>query len=483
VIGTLRSVIAAAGVLVVGALAGTAVATAAHAATEVKAEIQTDAICDTAKGEWIVVWKVLNNDGTKDATLANVAPAVSGLVDAVIPKAGSVIGYQRLATGVKTATLSLKISWPPSADQSPLSKYWSGGDCTMNPADCVTLTASTAGQYFKHTFNGTAGTAKIWRGGTTPIKPLCSPVTLTLVSYYAPAPTFDLPQYVFDYDTQQFGGTTYELNFKIDLPPCFTQVDFVFGERIDPLTSTSGLYNDRKVGSGSGWGHLSNGPSAWFNGSGTQTQTCTQPAATATSSCDGSGTLHLNNDGAYSTVFKVTKNGGPETAVTVAAHAGADPALPFLTVAPGEWPVHVTGDHSYDTTLTWSWPADCPPPTLTADPNCDKVVLTVSNPAGNKPLATTVAYGGQPAQTGTVTGGGSKAFTFNLTNADTATISFADRPAWTLTAAYDKAASCELADTGSNLTGVIATGTGLVVVGAGLMFLVTRRILRRRRVA
>jgi hypothetical protein len=53
-------------------------------------------------------------------------------------------------------------------------------------------------------------------------------------------------------------------------------------------------------------------------------------------------------------------------------------------------------------------------------------VLTVSNPAGNKALATTVSYGGQPAQTATITGGGSKAFTFTLNAAETATIAFAD---------------------------------------------------------
>jgi len=138
----------------------------------------------------------------------------------------------------------------------------------------------------------------MFQGGGT----LCNPQKLSLVSYYALSASFALPQYVFDYQTQDFTPTTFDLSFQVAMPPCFTQSDFVTGERIDPLVST--LYGDRKIGSGAAPGNISSGPQAWFNGNGTAGGVCSHPAATVTPKCDGSGTVQLSNglDSNFATV-------------------------------------------------------------------------------------------------------------------------------------------------------------------------------------
>ncbi len=129
-------------------------------------------------------------------------------------------------------------------------------------------------------------------GQPSPSCPSARHRELTLVSYYALSAGFELPQYVFDHDTQDFTKTTYELSFKVAMPPCFTQSDFVTGERIEPLVST--LYGDRKIGSSSGPGSISTGPPMrWFNGNGTAGGVCANPAATVTPKCDGSATVQL----------------------------------------------------------------------------------------------------------------------------------------------------------------------------------------------
>lgn len=63
----------------------------------------------------------------------------------------------------------------------------------------------------------------------------CKDIKLTLVSYKAPGPTFDVntadQQTVFDYKTQLFSGGTWHLD--VAYPDCYFQVDFVYGERIE----------------------------------------------------------------------------------------------------------------------------------------------------------------------------------------------------------------------------------------------------------
>jgi hypothetical protein len=63
----------------------------------------------------------------------------------------------------------------------------------------------------------------------------CKDIKLTLVSYKAPGPTFDVntadQQTVFDYKTQLFSAGTWHLD--VAYPDCYFQVDFVYGERIE----------------------------------------------------------------------------------------------------------------------------------------------------------------------------------------------------------------------------------------------------------
>src|SRR4051812_27517621 len=128
------------------------------------------------------------------------------------------------------------------------------------PAQATNSCTSGADARFEHSFSGQAGTAsiKLLNG------PICEnqQVPLTLVSYTAPSASFSLPQYVLDSSTQFFTSTTPEnkdgelrLDFKVKVPTCFTQVDFVFGDKvINPLTDNSDRYNDDKVGSPAGRG-------------------------------------------------------------------------------------------------------------------------------------------------------------------------------------------------------------------------------------
>jgi hypothetical protein len=63
----------------------------------------------------------------------------------------------------------------------------------------------------------------------------CKDIKLTLVSYKAPGPTFDVntadQQTVFDYKTQLFSAGTWHMD--VAYPDCYFQVDFVYGERIE----------------------------------------------------------------------------------------------------------------------------------------------------------------------------------------------------------------------------------------------------------
>ena len=235
----------------------------------------------------------------------------------------------------------------------------------------------------KHTFTASNGspttTASIWRRGTQPFMSLCEPQRLTLVSYYALSAGFELPQYVFDHDTQDFAKTSYELSFKVAMPPCFTQSDFVTGERIEPLVST--LYGDRKIGSSTGPGSISTGPpNGWFNGNGTAGGVCSNPAATVTPKCDGSATVHLSNglEAPFAPVnFTWTLNGAPgaESPKAVAPNSSYS-----FTVIGSQFPVAVTGSNGFTKTFAWSWPEDCVQPTLRR-----RAGLQQPDPQGHQP--------------------------------------------------------------------------------------------------
>ena len=105
-----------------------------------------------------------------------------------------------------------------------------------SPASATGAGRVTADQAkYKHTFNGPAGTASI----EITNGPLCAgqEQTFSLVSYTTPSARFSVPQYVLESSTDKLTAPTgagqltrSKLEFKVEVPECFTQVDFVFGD-------------------------------------------------------------------------------------------------------------------------------------------------------------------------------------------------------------------------------------------------------------
>jgi hypothetical protein len=174
---------------------------------------------------------------------------------------------------------------------------------------------SAAKATYHHTFDGPAGTATM-----TADQPLCKGERqlFTLVSYTAPDSAFAVPQYLYDYQTDTITSTKPSITYRVDVPPCYTQVDFVVGDTyINPLYAPS--YGDRKVGSPRPPGNMSVGPPAWYNGG---TRKCTpQPTVSFTANCDGTMDVQLGN-GAGANV---------DAAFTITAGATSQ----FLRVAQG----------------------------------------------------------------------------------------------------------------------------------------------------
>jgi hypothetical protein len=488
VTGPVRRVVAAVASTVVAMFGFASVATAAQTvpATNVattNAEIQSYGICDSSTGEWVITWKFLNTDTASDATLTNVAPTVATALPnidngAVVAKQTTLSGVQRLTAGTNTAGLSVDAAWSSGA-ATVIGSWNSGAKTCTNNNDCAPLAKGV----FTHSFNGPAGSAQVSRSGNQPYPALCAAQRLTLVSYYALSASFALPQYVFDYTTQDFTPLTYELTFQIALPPCFTQVDFVTGERINPLNNSSGLYGDRKIGSANGTGSYSIGPQGWYNGKGAN-QTggvCTNPAATATPLCDGSGSIHLSNglSAEFANVtFQVKKNGDAiATPYTVAPNTSTT-----FTVIDGQWPVEVQSSNGFQVSLPWTWPASgCEQPTLLVEPDCSNLVLSVTNP-NSKTINVTASYAGT-AQTKPIGKGASTAFTFPAATGS-AIITIDGASGWTpFTTTFNPAASCRLADTGTSVTTVVVIGVSLAAAGAALIYVVARAMGRRRRTA
>jgi len=336
---------------------------------------------------------------------------------------------------------------------------------------------------YTHTFNvdpdAGVATASIARSGDASTPPCGDGQKFSLVAYYAPSPSFALPQYVFDSQTLTLSGTAQKLEFSVQLPPCYTQVDFVFDGVIDDLR-TDNLYGNKKVGSGAAPGNQSTAAagsqqSAWYNGRGTKGQTCTSPAAVAVPKCDGSGTIHLSNSLPYaSTSFSFVRNGGAPTKVDVAGLGNED-----VVISDGEWPVTVTGDNGFKKAFAWAWPnAVCGPPTLEVTQDCAGPVLKVTNPLTNKAITATATYG---AESKLISLGKGETTSVSLpSGTDAATVTLAGAPDWVpLTATFTQPTNCELPKTGTSVTMVVIGGASLILVG----FALVAYSRRRRRIA
>jgi LPXTG-motif cell wall-anchored protein len=286
-------------------------------------------------------------------------------------------------------------------------------------ADCVKAVDAK----YVHSFNGPAGTAsvEITNG------PLCAgeEQAFSLVSYTAPSAVFALPQYVLQSSTDKLTAPTgaakltrSKLDFAVEVPECFTQVDFVFGDRIiNPLETKDDLYNDRKVGSDNGEGSRSTPAKdqpkhAWYNGG---KGTCVaEPAVEALSDCDGDVTLKLINRSTSSAPFVITADNGFTKTETLKVRQ--EPVSVVIPAADAK-NIKVTSRNVEIYRGGWTKPEDCKTPeagkpegTVTSD--CDGLTFTVKNPANGVPVTAIFTPGKGEPKTVTVKPGSTEKVTF-----------------------------------------------------------------------
>lgn len=276
---------------------------------------------------------------------------------------------------------------------------------------------------YKHWFDGKAGTAAIELVNG----PLCSgEQAFSLVSYTAPSATFSTPQYVLDQSTQSFTApgskdqlTPNRLEFKVEVPECFAQVDFVFGSHVIPvLTDTGERYNNRKVGSELG---VKDGKkeynstaapgqpqNAWDNfGS---TGCVAEPVVEALPDCDGNVVLKLINRSTHSSTFEITADGGFKQTEKLAVRE--EPKSVKIPAANAKNIVVTSGGKELYRG-DWTKPEDCQVPEVgTPDAkyasSCEGLTFTVVNPADGKAVTSTLTPNTGAAQTITAQPGETK---------------------------------------------------------------------------
>ncbi|GLY04907.1 MULTISPECIES: hypothetical protein [Actinoplanes] len=283
-----------------------------------------------------------------------------------------------------------------------------------SPASATTTCVQPADAKYQHTFNGPAGTASIELLNG----PLCAEQSFTLVSYTAPSARFATPQHVLDTSVKKFEPATAaklqsnKLEFQVEVPQCFTQVDFVFGDTvINPLTDSSDRYGNRKVGEeGSKPGNQStavpgNPQHAYYNGG---SGTCkAEPAVEALSDCDGNVALKLINRSTFSSSFSIAAADGFTTTEKLAARA--EPKTVVIPAANAKGIVVNSGDKELYRG-EWTKPEDCktveaPTPEASVVQACEGLGFTVTNPAEGKDLTVTFTPNKGDAQTVTVAPG------------------------------------------------------------------------------
>jgi LPXTG-motif cell wall-anchored protein len=466
--------LALAGSIFLGLAGAVALATpaSAHHTT-----ITGEATC--VSGKWQIVWEIENSEKDKTATIskvtANPNTAVTrddtkvALQSTTILPGATVTATQEIEGNIKQATLKIDALWEANdktaTNQGSAVFVPAGESCTK---EVVCVSAQDAD--YKHTFDGPKGTATISVDGD----PLCAgqQQDFLLVSYFAPSKEFALPQYVFDHQIGTLSATRATVTLDVKLPPCWTQVDLVWGgnsELIDPLDGSK-YYGDKKLGSPKAPGNRSTGPKGWYNGAGTEGVKCTQPQSTYVPACDGSVTVHLSNSGKYTSEFVVTAGEFKKNA-SVAAGKAAD-----IVVPAGAGAIKVTADGKDVGSYAWTQPEDCPPPTVGVTASCDTVTISVTNPVGNQPITAVATYGTQEKPVA-VAAGKTGVVTFPTGSSTQAKVVIGSLDL-SLNVTYPTPADCGwLPTTGAKVTGVAAAGALLVGAGAAIFFLSRRRRL------
>jgi hypothetical protein len=443
-------------------------------------------------GEKVITWVVTHSETNRDATITKIeakpdAPvlgkdnkSIVGTVLSPKGKAGDTFTGTETLSGDTTgaATLHVWVLWESDGYKGDVTSdpVKLGEPCKQAPPPCV----SAQDAHYKHTFDGTKGVATVELVGD---KPLCAGVEqpFTLVSYFAPKPQFDVPQYVFGKPSSDtVSSDKPQVNLQVPLPDCNTQVDLIWGgtgEVIKEITADGPRYGDKKLGSPGAPGNRSTGPQGSYNGG---SKDCTTPAADFSPACDGSVAVALSNNGElgkYAVEFTITGSGGWSKTVKV------EPGKPGLSVSvPAEAAknIVVKANGMADKSYAWSWAnAKCAPPAVAVKPECEKLTVTVTNPKGNAPIDAKVAYGDKTKDV-TVAGGSSVPVTFDRVPDLTATVTFAGLDTKPVKVAWDKLANCGGGGAGSlPLTGVavgsIAGGAAVLLAIGATLFLIARR--------
>ena len=385
-----------------------------------------------------------------------------------------------------TATVALQapaLAAGPSPSVSPSTTPTVSPSAT--PSQTGTACVSAADARYTHTFNGKAGEASI----TLTNGPLCEgqEQQFALVSYVAPSATYSFPQHMLAKSVNGFTGAkpgTTTLKFTVEVPKCFTQVDFVFGS--DVITSfkdDSDKYGDRKVGSPRGIGSHSKGPKAWYNGG---AGTCeAAPEVIAKSDCDGNVELTLvNRSGNAAATFEITGSGGFTEHVKVPMRELETRKL----TAEQAKQISVSAKGMTTWQGGWTKPADCEQPVVGKpqadyDSTCDKMAYRIVNPANGVAVTSTITPSTGAAKTVTVAPGKSEIVTFaasegfSLTVTGDVTSNGALK--WTQPADCDKGGEGGgLPVTGAATTGFIAGAIALLALGAALFIMTRRRRVR-----
>ncbi|SBT53111.1 hypothetical protein [Micromonospora auratinigra] len=370
----------------------------------------------------------------------------------------------------------------PSATDSPSASPSASAEPTP---ECV----KAADARYTHTFDGPQGKASI----TLTNGPLCAgeEQELALVSYVTPSAKFAVPQYVLDTSVKKFTGVregeigVATLDFQVEVPNCYTQVDFVFGSKIiDPLTDTSDRYGDRKVGSASGIGHRSTGPQAWYNGG---SGTCTAaPEVIAQSDCDGNVELTLvNRTGNAAAEFTITGSGGFTEKVTVPMRK-----IETRKLTPAQaQQITVTAPGMKDFTGGWQKPADCQQPEVgvpdgSYESTCTEMTFRIVNPEDGATVTSVFTSNKgetknltvEPGRTGTVSFKAVKGLTVTVTG----DLDSGGPLAW------EQPKGCPSGGTGGGAeepglpvtgpqAGAIAGGALLLLAAGAVLFVIARR--------
>ncbi|MEV4492772.1 hypothetical protein AB0K04_21975 [Micromonospora coxensis] len=339
------------------------------------------------------------------------------------PLAVAAAALAGLATALAFTAPASATNTSPSPSASPTATA-----SPTTPSEPAPTCVKAADATYTHTFDGPKGKASI----TLTNGPLCAgeEQELALVSYVTPSAKFTMPQYLLDKSVKKFTGVgegeigVATLDFTVEVPNCYTQVDFVFGSTIiDPLTDTSDRYGDRKVGSKKGIGSRSTGPQAWYNGG---SGTCTAaPEVIAESDCAGTVELTLvNRTGNAAAEFTITGSNGFTDTVTVPMRK-----IETRKLTPGQaQEITVTAPGMKDFTGGWEKPEDCQQPEVGApdasyESTCDEMIFRITNPEDGATLTSTFTPSKgeaktltvEPGRTGTVRFPAGKGFTVTVT--------------------------------------------------------------------